>query len=645
VTDVELENAGGFSPGSRGDTYQYAIVMKKYILLFLVAIIGSPLFAQQLTPRLVASAGQVLPVGQGSLSFSVGEPVIQTLAGGTIILNQGFQQAQLLGDTLGLIIPVVQAQCGNSLDIPVRAINFKSMLTMQGSINWAPAHLKFELISNYGPASLGLSAANFGVTDVASGQLRFSWNDPRMQGVTLPDTTTLFVMRFKAIDSMNRTIPVTITGTPTPLEFYDSQLKKKPYVVRNGAVNQLCAVTISGRLITPLNQGVSLGTVGVTGTETKSTLSDASGRYTLPVRPGNYTLTPSKNNEKNKLNGVSTLDIALIQSHILNNVLLNSPYKVIAADADGSNAVTTADIVYLRRMILGIDTSLPGNRTWAFVDSAQTFANPVMPFPYISSKTYTNLSASVNQTFRAIKLGDVNWDRNPTVGQALNMDTLRLYTEAVEEANGAVIVRVKSREMRDVMGFQFTLKWTPGEMEYLGIGTNPLGVSFGEQSAGEGYLSLSWNDPEARGMTMRSDDLLFELRFAPGRLPGKKQLLAGSWKIVEEIFDRLYAPMYLLIDTAESKKQQPLVESWFRVYPNPAGSYVHVQWTAVQPGEGYVRILDASGRTILEQKVEVKQGLNTQRLALEGRPFRQGTYFIQLDSGGKLTISRLVIQR
>jgi hypothetical protein len=295
-------------------------------------------------------------------------------------------------------------------------------------------------------------------------------------------------------------------------------------------------------------------------------------------------------------------------------------------------------------MILGIDTSLPGNRTWAFVDSAQTFANPVVPFPYISSKTYTNLSTSVNQTFRAIKLGDVNWDRNPTVGQALRLDTLKLYTESLEEASGAVIVKVKVREMKDVMGFQYTLKWTPGAMEYLGIGANPLGVSFGEQSAGEGYLSLSWNDPEARGMTMRSGDLLFELRFTQGRLPGSKQLLAGSWKIEEEVFDRLYAPMYLLLDTTASKKQQPFVESWFRVYPNPAGSFVHVQWTAVQPGEGYVRILDASGRTILEQKIVSKQGLNTQRLALGDRQFREGTYFIQLDIGGKQTISGLVIQ-
>jgi hypothetical protein len=225
------------------------------------------------------------------------------------------------------------------------------------------------------------------------------------------------------------------------------------------------------------------------------------------------------------------------------------------------------------------------------------------------------------------------------------MDTLKLYTEAIEEANGAVIVRVKVRAMKDVMGFQYTLKWTPGTMEYLDIGANPLGVSFGEQSAGEGYLSLSWNDPKASGMTMRTDDLLFELRFAQGRLPGKKQLQAGSWKIEEEVFDRLYAPMYLLLDTAETKKQLPIPEAMFNIYPNPAGSFVIVQWTAVQAGDGYLRILDASGRKVLEQKVEIKQGLNSQRLELEGRQFRQGTYFVQLDSGGKQTVSTLVIQR
>jgi hypothetical protein len=61
-------------------------------------------------------------------------------------------------------------------------------------------------------------------------------------------------------------------------------------------------------------------------------LSDQLGAYqfsnAIPLA-GNYTVTPEK--DDNPLNGVTTLDLALISKHILGIENLNSPYKIIAA--------------------------------------------------------------------------------------------------------------------------------------------------------------------------------------------------------------------------------------------------------------------------------------------------------------------------
>jgi hypothetical protein len=83
---------------------------------------------------------------------------------------------------------------------------------------------------------------------------------------------------------------------------------------------------------------------------------------------GDYTVTPTKDNDP--LNGVSTFDLVLINKHILGLEPLNTPYKMIAADANNSRSITTFDIVELRKLILGIYTELPNNTSWRFVDKA-----------------------------------------------------------------------------------------------------------------------------------------------------------------------------------------------------------------------------------------------------------------------------------
>ena len=146
---------------------------------------------------------------------------------------------------------------------------------------------------------------------------------------------------------------------------------------------------------------------------------DSTGTYSLSLSSGNYTLSPTKNNDINKANGVTAIDLAITQAHVLGKALLNSPYKIIAADVNGDGKVTALDLVYMKRLILGIDTTFTNTATketrlWTFVDSSYKFADSTNPFPFKDSIIYTNLNANqINQTFIGIKLGDVNWDWNP----------------------------------------------------------------------------------------------------------------------------------------------------------------------------------------------------------------------------------------
>ena len=106
-----------------------------------------------------------------------------------------------------------------------------------------------------------------------------------------------------------------------------------------------------------------------------------------------YTLTPYRND--NPLNGVSTFDLVLISKHILGLDTLDSPYQLIAADANRSGTVTTFDIVQFRKVILGIQDTVPGNTSWRFVDADWVFPDPMAPAGFPEQKTYGSLAAGL----------------------------------------------------------------------------------------------------------------------------------------------------------------------------------------------------------------------------------------------------------
>ncbi len=177
--------------------------------------------------------------------------------------------------------------------------------------------------------------------------------------------------------------------------------------------------TVAGVLATEDNDGLADAEVTLQGTPPNGLpavsmfdMSDNAGIYAfsgaLPLS-SSYTLTPTK--DIDPVNGVSTFDLVLINKHILGLEPLNSPYKMIAADANNSRSITTFDIVEFRKLILGINNELPGNTSWRFVDKDYVFPNPNNPFQEVfpETKSVANiLNNHFADDFVAVKVGDVN---------------------------------------------------------------------------------------------------------------------------------------------------------------------------------------------------------------------------------------------
>jgi hypothetical protein len=228
----------------------------------------------------------------------------------------------------------------------------------------------------------------------------------------------------------------------------------------NGNCPNATGAKVAGALATEATNGVEEGSVEITGAGagipnfTFTTMTDNAGAYKFNAIPytANSTVTPNK--DDNPLNGVSTYDLVLISKHILGIEPLNSPYKMIAADANKSGSITTFDIVELRKLILGIYSELPTNTSWRFVDKSYNFPNAANPFQeqFGESKSIANIAGDMSgEDFVSVKVGDVN-------GTAIANSLM----SADDRTAGTLLFDVNDRNVKT--GETFTVALTPAQI-------------------------------------------------------------------------------------------------------------------------------------------------------------------------------------
>jgi hypothetical protein len=224
----------------------------------------------------------------------------------------------------------------------------------------------------------------------------------------------------------------------------------------------------------------------------------ADGHYLFEDVPGNnlFTLTPSNNAKW--LNGLTTFDLVLISKHILGLDTVDSPFKLIAADANRSGSVTTFDIVQFRKVILGISDTVPGNTSWRFIDAAYSFPDPAAPFSGVfpEKKIFSTLNSNQDgQDFIGVKIGDLNNSTDAADPRAPR-DTLFLTVpNATLQAGEMIALPFYLKNWKMIEGFQFELqldieKATFQKVEFI----QP--ESFGAANLvfkPDGTLAVSWN--------------------------------------------------------------------------------------------------------------------------------------------------------
>ncbi len=371
--------------------------------------------------------------------------------------------------------------------------------------------------------------------------------------------------------------------------------------------------------------GLNTGGVETTGTNvsdnsTVAATTTPNGAFLLEDASScaHYGVTPTKNT--NHLNGVTTNDLIKTIRHILELQLLDSPYKIIAADANNNGEVTIGDVVAIRKLILFIDTEFESSDSWRFVDADYVFDDPTQPllenFP--ESKDVNSAGDLLeNLSFVAIKVGDLNGSANPDLfgpaeSEVKTDETLTFEIADQEFKSGEIVqIPVRCSEINEMGGFQFTMQADPAALTFDAVyaqGLPSLSASNFNYLEKEGQLLTSWNG------TVRSlleSEVLFTLQFEAikdGRL--SDVLSINSTKVSAEAYPLSNIDEVQSVALRFGEKGAALENEFVLLQnqPNPFRNSSLIGFNLPGDSEVTLTINDVTGRLIYKNTTNFDKG-------------------------------------
>jgi hypothetical protein len=417
---------------------------------------------------------------------------------------------------------------------------------------------------------------------------------------------------------------------------------------------------LSGTILHPNGTStIRSTTVALGGPTTGTVVTGTNGQYSFSglTTGGNYTLTPSKSNDTTTNNGVTTLDLVLMQRHILNQDTLNSAYKILAADVNNSGGVTTLDIVLTRTVILQTSLTFPSGRLWYMVDADHVFPNSYAPWPYPSTINHPSVSTQSGQDFYGIKLGDVNWSWNPNTPKTLTVgDRHVAFGELSGRRGDEVTVPVTASDFDGISGYQFTVKWDPSVLELVGHEGMATEASFGETRSGEGELLVSWNDEAGGTVTVPGGGTLFNLRFRVVGESGTTTALTvtGDGVSAEAYNDNLDVLAVKSVDGSFKVLGDQGAQAgdggiqWYPSFPNPFDKETTVRFELPGTRQMHFTVSDLSGTVVNEFGGVFEEGMHEVKwdgTSGSGKQLAAGTYVLRIDAGSDSHSYRLIYIR
>lgn len=384
-------------------------------------------------------------------------------------------------------------------------------------------------------------------------------------------------------------------------------------------------VSINGNLNTLGNKGLVQAEIELEGSGL-SEWSDEDGHYAFPEMSAgkNYVLKPAKNDDAT--NGVTTLDLVLIQRHILGIQKLVDPYLLIAADINKSGTISASDILELQKLILGQIESFSNNTSWRFIDQNYSFPDPNNPWfeEVPEGYTFDPLVSDMELNFKAIKVGDVNGTAKPDP----------FILEDISDRTGIELVREVSdprvlmfNEGGELFATQFTL--VTEEDGELMLDFSSSEGNWHSHKIGPGRFNVLFYSATPirfeRGEVFLYSNLAIESIASDGLPP---QLITGSMEVL---------PLEILVRDTKDR-----FNAYLNNVPNPWSSESYIRYNTDKSGEVLLNFYDTSGKLVKSVTKDVNKGDHVFRVG--SCDFEEsGVIIYELITDGQRITNRMIL--
>lgn len=403
-------------------------------------------------------------------------------------------------------------------------------------------------------------------------------------------------------------------------------------------------VTVEGNVFTETSSTVEGVQVDL-GVPLLIDTTDVVGEYAFGNMPmgGQYLVTPFKDDDY--LNGVTTLDLVIIQRHILALQRLDSPYKLIAADIDRSKHITARDLIELRKLILGIYEDFPENTSWRFVDADYQFIDNTNPWIEEFPEDYNidELEEDMIIDFIGVKIGDVNDDVKAHSyngdEEEYRLNTLRFTIEEDLEDGGEYNIAISSSNYQAISGWQGTIEFDPELIEIISLESTNLNMTdrnsyLGKQD--QGWVTFSYDDRQATEVDKNEE--IFRIKVRAKQNCNSSDLFELSSKVTPLQAYRGYDEIIdLRLDNTVDETARIL-----SINPNPWIQRSELEFEIAKKGRVDFEFYDVNGALITRHSADYDAGINT--LNLERSQFNlRGLIYVKMMTQKTISEHKMII--
>ena len=371
-----------------------------------------------------------------------------------------------------------------------------------------------------------------------------------------------------------------------------------------------------------------------------SEMTELDGQYAFDdlVDTESYDLEAHKNDDH--LNGVSTLDIILIQRHILGLQSLDSPYKLIAADVNVNGAVSAVDLVVLRRLILGQIEELPDTESWKFISEGYHFSDPTSPWPLEEGAHLGQVDQPMTQDLIAIKMGDINGNAIANTGFASTRSTKEFEVSSRSRIeNGRLVYELIANEYIEAYGYQLALEYDAQALVTKDVRSNHMLIVDDMLSDKGGNLSISLAGSSL--IEYQKDDVVLEVTFALSESPSSQEgIVRLSNKVMSnEIYNEDYE-VHTIRTVAEDVAQEVILH---QNRPNPFEDETLIDFEIPNRDQVTFELFDINGMRVYSRSNNYPAGKHQIKVSSQEIGLNKGIYYYQIHTQQRSLIRKMII--